>query len=516
MIRQQDIQQRNVDGREMTYIAIGDAEGELPRYMLQGSKAPGYIVKDDSLEPWYWESFSEQQGIRYVYFSALDISPIASLRTTLRDRALPLIQELAEAIMKLPPDFLQLNNGIFPIWRIYFIQGGGILFFPEFLSDIIAATGDDDDRYASIGGWFNHSLEASFTLCNQLTQLLYFAATGKAPYHNPIVRENKFRVLPLVDAAQVLAPTLDPKTARWIDETLTMSNNDQKKATGNMTPAKGLQWWLSQTATLSWQMPSLPGVLDADIMARLQADPTCSAFLVTQAKRAARRVFWRKKGWIVLLCAAIVIGIAAFAGSQIKRALTPPYTAGMEPPQVIVEYYTGQNELDIQKLEASLGGKAKSPVSMEVSNLFVTRQMRMAYEGINSMVSAPDWNAAGRPAIPDYAFIYGVDNIKVTQTGANTWIATSTLYSPYDYEDLHTSDEEQMLELPDTENRTTTVYLYDQTQEFTLEMNKKGWWEITHIGDTYYTPAGSLTVSVYTPDRGSGLGQGATQAGEII
>lgn len=516
MIRQQDIQQRTVEGRKLTYIAIGDAEGELPRYMLQGRKDPGYIVKGDYIDPWYWESFSEQEGVRYVYFPELEISPVSSLRTSLRDRALPLVRELAEAILKLPADFLKLNNGVLPIWRIYFIQGGGILFFPEFLSDIIAATGDDDDRYASIGGWIRHGVEASFSLCNQMTQLLYFAATGKAPYHSPVVREAKFKVLPLADAAPVLAPTLSKGITRWVDSTLAISNNDQKKATGNQSPAEGLRWWLSQTATLEWQLPTLPGVLDADIMARLQADPTCGAFLIAQAKKAARSVFWRKKGWIVLLCVIIVAGVSTFAGSQIKRALTPPYTAGMEPQAVIAEYYTGQNELDIQKLEASLTGKAKSPVSMEVSNLFVTRQMRMAYEGINSMVPAPDWNAQGRPAIPDYAFVYGVDDVRVNQTGPNTWVATSVLYSPYDYEDLRPAEEKETLDLPASESKTSTVYLYEQTQEFTMEFNKKGWWEISHIGDLYYTSLGSLTVDLYTPERAMGLGQGASQAGAVF
>ena len=514
MIQQQDIRQRTVEGRRLTYIAIGDAAGELPRYMLQGRKDPGYIVRGDSLEPWYWESFSEQDGVRYVYFPAIEISPVDSLRTSLRNRALPLVQELAEAIMKLPKDFLQLNNGVLPIWRIYFIQGGGILFFPEFLSDIIAATGGDDDRYESIGGWIRHGLEASFSLCNQMTQLLYFAATGKVPYRDPVVRENKFKVLPLADAAPVLAPTLDAGTVQWIDSTLAISNNDQKKATGNKSPAASLQWWLTQTAALSWELPSLPGILDADIMARLQADSSCGTFMTNQAKKAARRVFWRKKGWIVLLCVVLVAGVATFVGTQIKRALTPPYTAGMEPEQVITEYYTGQNELDVQKLEASLSGKAKSPVSMEVSNLFVTRQMRIAYEGINAMIPAPDWNDQGRPAIPDYAFVYGVDDINARQTGPNTWAVTSTLYSPYDYEDIRPVDVEETTELPASESKTTTVHLYEQTQEFTLELNKKGWWEITDIGDIHYVPAGSLTVELYTPERSGGLAM--NQAGAIL
>lgn len=81
MIRQQDIQQRTVEGRKLTYIAIGDAEGELPRYMLQGRKDPGYIVKGDYIDPWYWESFSEQEGVRYVYFPELEISPVSDRKS---------------------------------------------------------------------------------------------------------------------------------------------------------------------------------------------------------------------------------------------------------------------------------------------------------------------------------------------------------------------------------------------------------------------------------------------------
>lgn len=502
MIEQRDIRHRIVDGRDLTYIAIGGAEGSLPRYMLQGEKEPGYIVRDGKAEPWYWEGFSEQDGVRYVYFSKLDIVPATSLATTLRSRALPLVRDLARALMALPKDFIRPTNGIMPLWRVYFLAEGGVLVFPEFLSEIFAATGDDSDRFDSIGGWIRPGLEASFTLCDQMTQLLYFAATGMAPYKGQAVRETRFRPLPLALAAQALAPQLDPTTAQWIDAAMRISNYDQKKATENLPPEQGLGWWLAQTDALAWSLPDLPSRDEQGNAEKLSGDAQCAAFLEKQDQKARRNIFWRKKGWIVIASVVAFAAVASFAGSQIKTALAPPYTAGMDPVQVIEEYYVGQSELDIQKLEASLAGRAKSPVSMEVSNLFVTRQMRLAYEGINTVIPAPQWNAEGRPDIPDYAYIYGVDDVRVHQTGDDTWTAVSTLYSPYDYE-AKASETEAAAGTETSEQPVTSkmIYLYEQTQEFTLQWNKRGWWEIVRIGDLHYTPAGTLTVGVVAGSR---------------
>jgi hypothetical protein len=109
---------------------------------------------------------------------------------------------------------------------------------------------------------------------------------------------------------------------------------------------------------------------------------------------------------------------------------------------------------------------------MEVTNLFVTRQTRLAYEGINSQVDPNRWIADGKPALVEGTFLYGVADVEVVQQDETTFTATGTLYTPYSY----TDEGEQQVQ-----SQGVPIYLYHITQQFTVEMGKRGWYEITDI-----------------------------------
>ncbi len=502
MILQSDITTRTVDGQTFTCIRIGESRGDLPRHLLQGKKQEGYIVKGGRIEPWLYHSFFEQDGYRFLSIPQIDIMSVSTLATTQRPYALQRVQELAGAMLMLPSSFMNLNNGIFPTWRIYFIQGGGILFFPEVLSDIFAATVDDQMRYEAIGAWIHHGVGPSMSLCDQMTQLLYFAVTSVIPFQQRSVREDNFRLLPLTIADAVLAPTLPLLTATWIDRTLALTARTASKISTD-PPKETLQWFLTQTASLQWDLPQLEKAQDIQL---LQQDEACAKFLQKQDKRARRTVFLRKKGWIIALVAVLVIGGATFAGMQIQRALEPPYTAGMDAQQVIQEYYLGQNNLDISQLEASFARGVKSPVSMEVSNLFVTRQMRMAYEGLTTVIPVQEWIAQGKPAIPATASVYGVTDIKITQLSEDEYRATSLLYAPYDYEDVDDTEDTEATAVPGEMQE----YLYAQSQDFRMVWNKRGWWEIAQIGELHYEALGPTTIKTYEPKKAMASPMAAT------
>ena len=48
------------------------------------------------------------------------------------------------------------------------------------------------------------------------------------------------------------------------------------------------------------------------------------------------------------------------------EALRPPYTAGMSAPEVIEEFHSAQNELDLSKMGASFARGVENPYEMEV------------------------------------------------------------------------------------------------------------------------------------------------------
>ncbi|MDD3056898.1 MAG: hypothetical protein PHY87_06845 [Sphaerochaeta sp.] len=454
-----------IEGELMRCITIAPQEVELPSYLLQGEKEKGYLYDEGTLTSWYWKGISIIEGERCLYFDHLQLFPFAEIATKKRDKALLWVRRLADALSRLSSEFLDLSSGILPLWRVWGIEDGRLLILPQTLGDLFSSTAEEDDRYQNISAWVHHGIHAPFSLCDQMGQLLYYAALGFAPFADRLTREDAFRPLPITSAQTPLAQS----TAAFIHTTLTLSLTRQRDAAGNKESQAALSTFLEQTEKLAWDLESLDQAPVRDAYLSIEA---CRKFVEAQTKRANRKIFWRKKGWIVITVVLSVGAVAWFTTSRIQLALTPPYTAGMSQVQVVEEYYAGQNSLDLQKMEASLAKGTKNPASMEVTNLFVTRQTRQAYEGINSQVDPNRWIADGKPALVEGTFLYGVADLGVVQQDETTFTATGTLYTPYSYAD---EGEEQV----PTEG--VPIYLYRITQQFSVELGKRGWYEITGI-----------------------------------
>ncbi|MEA4860302.1 MAG: hypothetical protein VB127_07445, partial [Sphaerochaeta sp.] len=385
--------------------------------------------------------------------------------TKKRDRALEWVRLLADALSRMSTDFLDLSSGILPLWRVWGVEDGRLLILPQTLGDIFSSTAEEDERYQNISAWVHHGIHAPFTLCDQMGQLLYYAALGFAPFADRLTREDSFRPMPITSTKTQLSAA----TASFIHTTLTLSLTRQRDSAGNRESQKALTTFLAQTEHLQWNLPILEQKPKREEYLSIEA---CQRFLDGQAKRANRKIFWRKKGWIVITIVLSVAALAWFTTSRIQLALTPPYTAGMSQVQVVEEYYAGQNSLDLQKMEASLAKGTKNPASMEVTNLFVTRQTRQAYEGINSQVDPNRWLSEGKPPLVEGTFLYGVADLEVVQQDTVTFMATGTLFTPYSYTDEGVQ-QQGLQGIP--------IFLYRIRQMFTVEMGKRGWYEITDI-----------------------------------
>ncbi len=480
--------EHEIDGKPMRLIVIGGQSMELPTYLLQGEKAQGYVYKDGALKCWFWKGLTVVDGKRCLYFDPLDIFAFEQIASTKRDRALHLVRDLAKALMLLPSSFLDLSSGILPLWRIWGVEDGSLLILPQDVADLFASCADEQMRFFHIGAWVHHGIHAPFSLIDQLTSFLYFAATGFPPFADKNTREDAFRPLPL----NLCPVNLDKATTAFIDKTLSLSLTKMRDFTGNQESQKALSHFLEQTERLEWNLPNLEHAKKREDLYEVGS---CASFLDAQKKRAKRKIFWRKKGWIVITVAVSVFAIAYFTTSRIRIALTPPYTAGMSPITLIEEFYAGQNALDLQKMEASLAKKTKNPASMEVTNLFVTRQTRQAYEGINTQIDPNRWISEGKPAILEGTFLYGVADISVQAITENTYLATGVLYTPYSYQDESESPEQTAKGIP--------IYTYQLEQQFIIEMGKRGWYEITDISSVGVQSLGKIVVPTYSRTEGS-------------
>lgn len=481
-----------IDDRLMRLIVIGDQSMELPTYLLQGEKAHGYLYKDGTLSRWYWKGLTVVDGKRCIYFDPLEIFAFEQIASTKRNHALSLVRDLASALMGLPSSFLDLSSGILPLWRVWGVEDGSLLILPQDVADLFASCSDEQKRFYHLGAWVHHGIHAPFALIDQLTAFLYFAAVGFAPFYDKDTREDAFKAVPLA----LCSVNLNKATTSFIDKTLSLSLTKMRDVSGNLESQKALAFFLAQTEKLKWDLPMLKEPRKRE---DLSAIPACASFLEGQKKRAGRNRFWRKKGWIVITVAVSVIAVAWFTTSRIQTSLAPPYTAGMPPITIIEEFYAGQNALDLQKMEASLAKKTKNPASMEVTNLFVTRQTRQAYEGINTQIDPNRWINEGKPAILEGTFLYGVADLQVKPVDERTFIAEGTLYTPYSY-----SNEEEVTEQAEKGMR---IFTYQIEQQFTVERGKRGWYEITDISSVSVQPLQSIVVPTYSRLEGSAQSQ---------
>lgn len=472
-----------IEENTYTCMAIGPSGVDLPSYLLQGQKAPGYIIKGgEAPEPWYWEGLSVVDDKRCLYFKKIHLFSITEIATAKRSKALSLVRELATTLAALPAKFLDFSSNTLPLWRIWGIEEGGFLILSQDLADLFSSCAEAEVRYGMVSAWVHHGLHTPFSLCDQMVQLLYFAAIGFPPFGALETREDGFRALPL----GLCSLGLEQQSISFIDATLRLSLSKQREASGNLESQKALTWFLHATENLPWNIEDRK---KASTYEEMREVPSSATFLENQKKRADRSIFWRKKGWIVISVAFAVTVLVWFTTGRIKDALAPPYTAGMAAERVIEEYYTSQNELDLQKMEASLAKRVKNPSAMEVTNLFVSRQTRQAYEGISTQIDPNTWIANGKPDLLEGTFLYGVADVRVRALDSKNYEATSILYSPYPYFE----DQESTM----VEEGEVVIFRYEQVQHFSFDVNKRGWLEITSLDNKALRRLENLRIPTY-------------------
>ncbi len=483
MVVAPDVFKSVIEKKPYTCMAIGPAGVDLPSYLLQGQKEPGYIlIEGQKPKPWYWEGLSVVNGKRCLYFETIHLFPITDIATKKRRSALALVRELALALSSLSFKFLDLSSNTLPLWRIWGIEEGGFLILPQDLADLFASCAEEDVRYGMGSAWVHHGLHTPFALCDQMVQLLYYAAMGFPPFEALETREDGFRALPLALSALPLAQ----KSTHFIDATLRLSLSKQREASGNMESQNALAWFVQATKSLEWNLENRNETPTYEAM---REAPTSAVFLENQKKRSNRSIFWRQKGWIVISVAFAVTMVVWFATGRIKEALAPPYTAGMAAEQVIEEYYISQNELDLQKMEASLAKKVKNPAAMEVTNLFVSRQTRQAYEGITTQIDPNTWIEQGKPDLLEGTFLYGVADVRVRALDSQNYEAVSVLYSPYPYFE----DQEETM----VKEGEIVIFRYEQVQLFSVGISKRGWLEITSLDNKELRRLENLRIPTY-------------------
>lgn len=491
MFTNKDIIEIELENKKYNAITFSDKNCELPSFLLQGEKQPGYIYRNGELEKWYWSGFTTYNNQKCLYFDSLKIIPVAELAFSLRNKAPLLISNLAKALSKLDSKFLDLQSGIVSAWRIYFTQDDGVLILPRNLSDIFSSTSNESIRFDNANYFIHAGVLPSFSLIDQMAQLYYYAMTSIRPFEFTTVRENHYNAINL----SILADSLDIKASddliNKIDKILHLKLNKVRDISSNYEPQVALKWFIERFDNISWDLDNKDYFkLNVDDLAKNEKLQTT---IIKYQKKEKRIVFWRKKGTIIIVSTIIAAFVIGFIAGRVKEALAPPYTQDYTKTEIINAYYDSQNSLDVQKLEASLKRGTNSPVSNEITTLFVTRQTRMAYEQIDTVVNPTTWVKENMPPIDDKYLIYGIDDIVITQINENQFKVESTYYSPYPLEN-EVAEEEQV---SDTTS-FYTGYRFKQTEVFTFEYNDRGWFEISDITNAGMQYLDTLIVPTFS------------------
>jgi hypothetical protein len=144
------------------------------------------------------------------------------------------------------------------------------------------------------------------------------------------------------------------------------------------------------------------------------------------ARRERRRhqiAFWRRKGTLVLSLVAVAAAVLVVVGSVVWGAVKPDPTDTWTPEQVVKGYYAALSSLNDQQLgKLTSFDTSKEPVlgqdRDEVTNRYVIRQVRTAYESKNPFTDASVWENAGRPPLILGQSLYGLAGLQIEGSGA--------------------------------------------------------------------------------------------------
>ena len=299
--------------------------------------------------------------------------------------------------------------------------------------------------------------DASFLLA----QAAYRCATGKNAFEREAAEPGSVAGSVRYSAAAALAaPRLDPALSALVDEAL---------ADPNAVPLAAWTGALEAAFARGWER-ELSAADEAESFRRR------AAYEAASLKKRARADFFRRRGGM-LIAAAVVAAVAAFiAADMIRAQREKPDFSALPPLELVGRYYAAVDGLDLDSLEACGDKKVMNGDWNLVMNLTVVTKTRTAYEGRNPVLRAKDWVAAGKPALAETDFLYGIVGLAIAEEagggpGERKFRASYSFWS-LDRKDDASGDPSKSASFPSEEKRV---------DELSLARGEKGGWRIVGL-----------------------------------
>jgi hypothetical protein len=384
------------------YLAVpvgSPARGTALTRILAIKGSPGWLVAAASLKEWRFTGVTERDGGTVLYgpwapgrtlASVLDLPPreVLGFLSRLAD-ALALLKERQVPLFSLQTD------------AVIFCDDGSVLFLPpEIMRELrgLRPFAMNRETFESIS---NPDLSRENMVSFALAALLYRVGTGAFPFRAETVEDLHEQMRKL----DILSPEEAAGVAPEISEMVMAGLGRSQRGHPDLDEwAEKLGAWRRTGAFHQASAGrNATSAREADTHRR------------TSERRYRRRVFWEKNWRTTLIIAAVVVVVGAGAGSVLKGVLAPRVTRGYTPRMVVEAFYTSMNSLDHMTMGACvIAGAGKAEIN-EVTNLYVISRVSLGYEGRSNVVSADEWDKAGRPPIAPPRTLYGVTGLSVVE-----------------------------------------------------------------------------------------------------
>lgn len=374
--------------------------------------SPGWIAAPagpagSTVRQWHYEGVTERDGTVYLVGPKVSGS---SLKDTLDRGQVPGEADSSASLdpaLRLAKAILQLSAGPagwFPVQSdsVFFLDGGEVLFLPPAVDRELREMRPFEENRQTFECLNHPDLRAERGAVFAVCVVLYRTLTGRFPFQaeDAEVLHSQQRTLEVQPPA-ILRPGLDAEVS---DMVMAGLGRSRRGAVTLTQLVQALETWKTRPISHPPTEEERRGARESAQARTAAADRT---FL--------RRRFWQRNWRTALIIAAAVIVVGAVGGTVLKNVLAPRVTRGFPPAKVVQAYYLAMNALDHTTMQACVINKAGDLDINETMTLYVTSRVTMGYEGRSNVVSAGEWDKAGRPPLPPPQTLYGVTDLALTQ-----------------------------------------------------------------------------------------------------
>jgi hypothetical protein len=389
-------------GRLHLAVSLGTAtRGAALTRILALRAAPGWIAGPTTgVREWRFEGVVEHDGKVYLIGPHVPGVSLHEVLAMPARQALPFIARLVSALLQLS----ETGAGWFPLQSdsVIFTDEQTILFLPPSvdreLRDLLPF-----ESHRETFECLNHpDLKGAPCAAFSVAAGLFRIITGRFPFWGSDAGDLHEEVRSLeIQPPASLVPGLEQE----VSDTIMAGLGRGRGGTASLAQiGKGLE---------GWQTRDLVHPLSEE--ARQSALATAGARQASAERGFLRRRFWQRNWRVAAIVATVVILLGALGGTVLKNVLAPRVTHGYPPRRVVEAFYTSMNTLDHTTMQACVVGRAGWGEINEVTTLYVTSRVTQGYEGRSNVISAAEWDKAGRPPLAPPTTLYGVTGLSITE-----------------------------------------------------------------------------------------------------